>query len=483
MLSTKTYITLLFLSSIYFIDITAQKVDISPPSKLSAATEKVKIVGKNADGYVAWLSGEGEIFQVYNSDMKLAFAKTFSFAKNEGYIQHIQLYNQGGVVFFLRQEPSFTLLVAQVLNNNFMNNGDAIAIDTIYERIDIANANLRFKQSIDQRFILFYTPVFSSKQIESMQTTAIDKNLNRVYKYYFPIQQQEKNMQFAKAFVDTQGNSLLIFNKNEQSYSAAWLDKSLIEPLRYSIASPKKIFGDPYFEIDNKNNNLIFGGFYDNLEGTGEPAAYGCFYQIYKPSNGIQIASNYQTFPDAFIKELTGREATITNNRLFTFSIRKIVQRNDGGLMITAESYIRDRREEQTLSLSVISPYNNFRTINTFQFNDIIAFAINPSGKIDWTSLMRKRQYSEDDNGYNSSFFAFNQKDRMRFIFPEEISYSSDIDEYVLGSDGKTDKRLIFNQGDKDVFLIPKMGKQVSANEVIIPSVKKGAFRLVRLKY
>jgi len=483
MLSTKTKI-LLFIFSIFGLgNINAQKIDVSPPTKLSSSTEKVKIVAKNSDGYVAWLSGDQEVFQMYSSDLKLSFAKTFDFAKNEGYIQHIQLYNQGGVVFFLRQEPSFTLLMAQVLNNRFMNNGEAIPIDTIYERIDIANANLRFKQSIDQRYILFYTPVFNSKQIESMQTTAIDKNLKRVYKYYFPIQQQERDMQFAKAFVDTQGNSLLIFNKNIESYSAAWLDKNLKEPVRYTISSPKKIFGDPYFEIDNKNNNLIFGGFFDNKEGTGEAAAYGCFYQIFKPSSGIQIVSNYQTFPVAFIKELTGRDASVTNNRLFTFSIRRIVQRNDGGLLIAAESYIKDRREEQTLSLSVISPYNNFRTINTFQFNDIIAFSINASGKTEWTSLMRKRQYSEDDNGYNSSFFAFNQKDRMRFIFPEEISYSSDIDEYVLGSDGKTDKRLIFNQGEKDVFLIPKMAKQVSANEVIIPSVKKGAFRIVRLKY
>jgi hypothetical protein len=328
MLSTKTKI-LLFIFSIFGLgNINAQKIDVSPTTKLSSSTEKVKIVAKNSDGYVAWLSGDQEVFQMYSSDLKLSFAKTFDFAKNEGYIQHIQLYNQGGVFFFLRQEPSFTLLMAQVLNNRFMNNGEAIPIDTIYERIDIANANLRFKQSIDQRYILFYTPVFNSKQIESMQTTAIDKNLKRVYKYYFPIQQQERDMQFAKAFVDTQGNSLLIFNKNIESYSAAWLDKNLKEPVRYTISSPKKIFGDPYFEIDNTNNNLVFGGFFDNKEGTGEAAAYGCFYQIFKPSSGIQIVSNYQTFPDAFIKELTGRDASVTNNRLFTFSIRRIAQRN-----------------------------------------------------------------------------------------------------------------------------------------------------------
>ncbi len=483
MLSKKIKTSLLFLCLLCLQQVHAQKVDITTPSKLTARTEKVKIVGKNSDGYVAWLSGEEEVFQVYNNDLKLSFAKTFDLAKNEGYIQHVQLYNQGGVVFFLRQQPNFTILVAQVLNNRFVNNGEAIVIDTIYERIDITNANLRFKQSIDQRYILFYTPVFNSKQIESMQTTAIDKNLNRLYKYYFPIQQQENTMQYAKAFVDTQGNSLLIFNKNEQNFNAYWLEKSLSNPVKYTITSGKKIFGDPYFEIDNRNNNLIFSGFFDNQEGTGEPAAYGAFYQTFKLSSGIQLSSNIQTFPENFIKELTGRDASVSNNRLFTFGIKKIVQRNDGGVLIAAESFIKDKREEQTMSISVISPYSSYRTINTFQFNDITAFSMNASGKIEWSTLMRKKQYSEDDNGYNSSFFGFNQKDRMRFIFPDEISYSSDVEEYVLGSDGKTDKRVVFNQSEKDVFVIPKLSKQVAPNEVVMPSVKKGVFKLVRLKY
>jgi hypothetical protein len=33
------------------------------------------------------------------------------------------------------------------------------------------------------------------------------------------------------------------------------------------------------------------------------------------------------------------------------------------------------------------------------------------------------------------------------------------------------------------LFLIPKLGKQVSPNELIIPSVKSGMFKLVRVQY
>ena len=155
----------------------------------------------------------------------------------------------------------------------------------------------------------------------------------------------------------------------------------------------------------------------------------------------------------------------------------------DGGVLIAAESSIKDRREEPVVSLSSINPYTSYRTINTFQYNDIIAFSINAAGNLEWNSIMRKKQYSEEDNGFNSSFVCVNLKDQLRFIFPEDISFSSDINEFTLKSNGAFKKHMLFEQEDKDVFLVPKLGKQVALNEVLIPSIKKSELRILRIKY
>ena len=57
--------------------------------------------------------------------------------------------------------------------------------------------------------------------------------------------------------------------------------------------------------------------------------------------------------------------------------------------------------------------YNSYKTVNTFSFNDIIAFSIKADGSLDWNTIMRKKQQSEDDNGFNSSFAFMNEKDRV----------------------------------------------------------------------
>ncbi len=461
----------------------AQKIDVSSPVKLSSRVDKVKIVGKNQDGYVIRLSGDEESFQVYGNDMRLVFAKKLDLRNGDGFVQHIQLYKTGGVVYFLRPEGRTTLLMAQVLNGSFQNAGAPISVDTFPDNTDITQANLRVKQSANQAYTVFYAPFFVGKTVNSMQTVCVDKNINRIYKQFPLVNKPEKEMEFAKCFVDTNGTTLLVFNDGQNTMKASVWSKNESDIKSFSVPFAKKIFSDPYIELDNKNNQLLFAGFYDNETGMSESAAYGFFYKTYDYSLGTLKSESLTAFPDSFIQSLTGRLPSQTNNRLYTFSIKKIVQRIDGGVLIAAESSIKDRREEPVVSLSSINPYTSYRTINTFQYNDIIAFSINAAGDLEWNSIMRKKQYSEEDNGFNSSFVCVNLKNQLRFIFPEDISFSSDINEFTLKSNGAFKKHMLFEQEDKDVFLVPKLGKQVALNEVLIPSIKKSELRILRVKY
>ncbi len=471
---------LIFFSAIHLF---AQKVDVSNPVKLSSRVEKVKIVGKNQDGYVIRLSGDEENFQVYGNDMQLRFAKKLDLRNGDGFVQHMQLYKTGGVVYFLRPEGKATILLAQMLNGSFLNMGAPIPVDTFQDNVDIVQSNLRVKQSANLAFTVFYAPLFNGKIVSSMQTVCIDKNINRVYKRFPLVEKQEKEMEFAKCFVDTNGTSLLVFNDGLNTMKVCVWGKEESDFKTFQVAFAKKVFSDPYIELDNKNHQLLLAGFYDNETGMSEPAAYGFFYKTYDYLQGNLKSQSQTAFPDSFIQSLTGRMPSQSNNRLYTFAIRKVIQRIDGGVLITAESSIKDRREEPVVSLSSINPYTSYRTVNTFQYNDIIAFSINATGSLEWNSIMRKKQYSEEDNGFNSSFVCVNLKDQLRFIFPEDISFGSDIDEYTLKSSGEFKKHMLFEQEDKDVFLVPKQGKQVTPNEVLIPSIKKGELRILRIKY
>ena len=118
-----------------------------------------------------------------------------------------------------------------------------------------------------------------------------------------------------------------------------------------------------------------------------------------------------------------------------------------------------------------------------FQFNDIIAFSFNANGMVEWNSVMRKKQASEDDNGAFSSFLLMNEKEKLRFMYLDDVSTAGALNQYVLTSTGKNDRSVVLNQEEKDIMLLPKMGKQIAPNEVVIPSYKNNAFRIVKITF
>jgi hypothetical protein len=471
----------------------AQTVDISAPTRLTARTQRVKIIGKNQDGYVVRLSGNDELIHIYDYDMKLAAARTLDFKGDDNALQHILLNKTGASLYYLLSEKKQTTLLIQPVNSKFINQGKPIAIDTFNDRQELVDANLHFKTSMDQNYMLFYYPVFEDSKVKSMQLTCVDRSGTVVYKCYIPINRPEKDMEYAKALVDNAGNGYLIFsaekdgkdNSYGDDYYVTRTDKNTGKQNSYTIKCEKEIFTEPQFEIDNVNGNLIFCGFYDKTGDPNDAAANGFFYLQYGAAEGGLRQSAYSPFSAAFMYALTGRDASSKNDRLFTFGIKRILLRIDGGALIAAESNIKDRREVMTTSPSIMNnnPYPSYRTVNSFSVNDIIAFSIKPNGELDWNTVLKKKQVSEDDGAFNSSFAFANEKDKLHFLYLDEITGTGSANEYILSSRGTSERLILFNQEDKDVFLIPKLGRQVAPNELIIPSIRAGAFRLVRVQY
>jgi hypothetical protein len=467
---------------------------------MSGKLNKVRIIGRNQDGYVVRFSGGEELIHIYDYDMKLASARTLDFKTGDGDLQHILLNKTGASLFYLHSDKKQTMLMMQPVNSKFLEAGKALFIDTFADHRDLVDANLHFKASIDQNYTLFYYPVYADDRINSMQMTCIDRAGTVIYKTFLPIGRPAKDMEYAKSLVDNNGNGYLIFTAEKDArdntygdqYYVMRVDRSNGKLTDYTVKCEKEIFGEPQFEVDNVNGNLIFCGFYDEKGDPADAAANGFFYLQYDAATGALKHSAYSIFTPAFMTSLTGRDAGSKYNRLYTFTIRKMLLRIDGGAMFAAESVIKDKKEVlvsnptpsfRGFGFGTTTPYASYKTVTTYSYNDVIAFSIKADGSLDWNTIMRKKQQSEDDNGFNSSFAFMNEKDRVHLLYLDEISSSGAVNEYKLSSKGNADRAVLFSQDDKDIFLIPKLYKQVAPNELVIPSVKAGVFRLVRVQY
>ena len=478
-------ISFLFLFSFYFSWLSGQSViDISIGTKLPAKTSKFKIIGKNNDGIVVRLYGSEDVISVYDNSLRLVTNKTIDYKNKVGLLQHIMLNKSGAMIFYLEQQKKFSILFAQPVNAKFIEIGKPLSVDTIFDRKELIASNLRFKSSLDQSYLLIYYPYFSENKVQSIKFICFDRGLRTLYNKTIPLNRDEIELEESKSVIDNNGNSFLILkpehNGQGNVYDVQHID-SKGDFSNYQVATDKQLFGEPSFDIDNKNGNMVMTAFYDDKLRPNEHLANGFLYASFDPDNGTLVRNTYTQFSKEFITELTGREI-VTSQSLYTFTIRKTVLRNDGGAIIVAESYIKDSHD-QSIPMGVQPGYNSFRSTENFQFNDIIAFSINPTGTLEWHSVMRKKQVSEDDNGIYSSFMLMNEKEKLRFIYLEDISTNSSVYNYYLSSEGMSDKDVLLNQEERDLMLLPKIGKQISPEEVVIPSYKNGSLRLVKITF
>ncbi|MFN8300378.1 MAG: hypothetical protein U0T75_14855 [Chitinophagales bacterium] len=182
-------------------------------------------------------------------------------------------------------------------------------------------------------------------------------------------------METAKTLVDNNGASYMILRKQDKEPGSTfdvYSVNSSGEPVYYSLHTDKKVFGDAYLDIDNKNGKLLLTALYDDELKRGEAVANGLLYATYDPVSGKPDQQAVIPFQKSFISELTGREVK-DQGSLYTFNIKRAMLRNDGGMLLLAESFIKDTRES-SVPLGLQPGYSSFQTTNLYQFNDIIGF-------------------------------------------------------------------------------------------------------------
>ncbi len=258
------------------------------------------------------------------------------------------------------------------------------------------------------------------------------------------------------------------------------LKKNKTEKITINVPLQENVVYDSYFEYDEKNQQLLGGGLYDEKRMN---RIRGYFY-IRIPNNNPKnqiVAFNF--FPDVIINNIKGKEVEEGSTFSDTY-VNEIILRTDGGLIIVAERYKKiNQIFEPNFPRQPPSGVENNNSQAEYYFDDIILVAINNEGQAEWQDILYKRQYSRDDAGLNSSFFIMKTPQMIRFLYNDEIKNDNMVSEYALLRGGRNERNSILDTGGYNVKLIFKGALQISASELIIPSLKRKSLRLVKMKY
>ncbi len=232
---------------------------------------------------------------------------------------------------------------------------------------------------------------------------------------------------------------------------------------------------DYYTQYDNLHKDLIITGLYSDHNVS---RAQGFYFLRYQPGMGNVV--HLLPFDESLLSEVSGKDVAVSKG-LSDFNVQKVALRQDGGAVIIAELNKEfSRRSSMPVQKEEISMHGGWVD---YYYEDLILFAVNPDGTEHWKKVLRKRQYSQDDDAMYSSFFLFKTATELRFLFNDEIKQENTVGGYEVSGTGHVERKTVFNTDYQKLKLRFKDGLQVAYNECIVPSERNNRLNLVRIQY
>lgn len=229
------------------------------------------------------------------------------------------------------------------------------------------------------------------------------------------------------------------------------------------------------FEVDNKQNAVIAAGLYNDKPGN---VSLGFVTFKLPASQPDQTSVSYIPYEAQTIANASdGKKIKVES--LTDLEVMDIMLRNDGGLVVIAE----ERKEYERSLYQGRRDFYSMRFAIDFYYEDMVIAGIYPNGTSHWQKILQKKQYSFDDDAMYSSYFTFKNSSSVRILFNDEIKNENTVSEYILSGGGKHERKSVLNTNRQDLKLQVRSSLQISANEIIIPSVKRNKLKLVKVAY
>lgn len=225
--------------------------------------------------------------------------------------------------------------------------------------------------------------------------------------------------------------------------------------------------------FDNLNGMLLCAGFTAEPSLASQTSVFIKRIPVLHPENAVQ-----QIIPvdDRYKFKLASVSERGSYSGLFSYPIRNIILRRDGGIVLIAEAFYA-----YEYSYYDYFTQSYMRRID-YQFNNIVSISIHPDGQIHWLNVIRKTQESTDDAGVFSSFLQMTTDSDLIMIYNNFGKRDNEILYSVIDVSGRfTESKSI--RCDLPVILLPRFGKQVSANEAFIPCLNKKKLTLAKVVF
>jgi len=186
-------------------------------------------------------------------------------------------------------------------------------------------------------------------------------------------------------------------------------------------------------------------------------------------------------FEKEFLRTLYKEE---DKEKLEHHKIKSLRLSRDGSMiLITEYDKVFSRRTPFQSGYTTGTRRTGYPTWMDHYVEEILIMSIEPSGKIRWKNLLHKKQFSQDDNAFFSSFFLFTLPSRLLIVFNDDVRSNNIVSEFSISPSGKLNRSSLLSTAHQNLKLRFTGAVQVSNQSFIVPSEKSNELRLVKVTY
>lgn len=487
----------------------AQQIVYSEAEKDDSHRINFEVVGKLGNNFIIYKSNRSRHWvSVLNNDMQPVARKNFDFLPNGDRVINVDIipYASFFYVIYQYQRKGIVYCEAARLNETGDKIGDVMLLDTT--RIGYTSDNKIYTTlySEDKSKIVLYKINSKNKKMFQLTTRLLDDNLQTIKLSRLGVPMEERDYYLGEFTVDNDGDLFFArFNRlsNESISKVDFIQKpAMADEL---VERPVNIEGiyldDIKNKADNINKRMVMVSFYNK---TKRGNIEGYYLYVWDKKTNTVIREKALAFSENLRKEAKGNtssKAAFDDN-----FIKNIILKGDGGFIIASESAYTSSRGGgwnrwnywgspfmRPFDYYYYSPFysNAYWGLNRwgnngdnvrYQADNITISSFDSQGNNEWNNVITKEQFNDQSDNL-LSYQLFNTGGQLHFLFNTLESKAQLLSDFTVSPEGEMKRNPTLKNLDRGREFMPRYGKQVARNQMIIPCLYRNYICFAKVDY
>lgn len=479
-------VSLLLLS--VFAQLAAQELTFSRPQKITGKVAEFEVIGQTDAGLMVHQWGDRyHAIEVYDSeDMNIKWTKEIFLPDKKSKILAIIPYQNELILFYTLKKKRTSYVYVRKINTDLQQIMPEVVVDTVQRNFGSYGFSYQVSVSKNKSYLSLQRINNDFNGVNNVHCVVLNRNLELLGQKNIPIANKLLN---EDNFLSNNGELFLLDTQTKRTFGSSTPQFENFKLLRFNAANDKLNFvliedvqyllSDIQFEVDDRNRRIIAGGYYAERQ-SGDVSGY--FYLFIDLETNSVSEKVFAPFNTEIIQRISSNTLIKSKSQVANLNIREVITRQDGGALLIGELFYTV--QQHTLPRASFDNFYSRQQGTSYYYYDVLLLSINPDGSMYWGNVVQKRQISDDDGGYYSSFGIVNNRSQISLIFNEEIASTTNVNSYTFDSAGQYAISSLLRAKDYNLMTAPRYSKQVSPDVVIIPAFNdRNDFLLIKVDF